>query len=268
LDEHQEVQKDVVHVALLSPLGCFSEVVPISPAIIWDLVEGNPGEKIAVDIELLKKDTSIKAISSLENYKSEILKERNRQAEIKEKYGIKSLGYLIDKLDGEIIDLHRRKDAGENVDIAIRNKGDRKAGYEKALEELKKQIEREKNLTMSMPKFMGIIRVKPSEKLNNAMRSDEEIERIGMETVMNYERANGRTPEDVSLQNLGYDIRSTDQNGKIRYIEVKARAEIGDIALTQNEWFKAQRFKEDYYLYVVFNASKSPELFISLIYYR
>ncbi len=34
------------------------------------------------------------------------------------------------------------------------------------------------------------------------------------------------------------------------------------MALTQNEWFKARRFKEDYYLYAVMNASKSPELYI------
>ena len=32
------------------------------------------------------------------------------------------------------------------------------------------------------------------------------------------------------------------------------------LLLTQNEWFKAQRFKGDYYLYMVFNASKKPEL--------
>ncbi len=238
------------------------EVVPIAPSIIWDLVEGNPGEEIEVDIESLKKEISIKAISSLEAYKSELLKERNRQAEIKEKYGIKSLEYLIVKLDGELIALYQRKEAGENVDIAIRNKEERKLAYEKALEELKEQIQKEKSLTMTTPRFTGIIRVKPSETANTAMQSDAEIERIGMEIAMNYERENGRIPEDVSLQNLGFDIRSTDQNGNVRYIEVKARAEVGDIALTQNEWFKAQRFKEDYYLYVVFNASKSPELFI------
>lgn len=94
------------------------------------------------------------------------------------------------------------------------------------------------------------------------MVSDEEIEKIGMEVAMNYERKNGRNPEDVSLQNLGFDIRSTDQNGNVRYIEVKSRAKYGEIVLTQNEWFKAQRFGDDYYLYVVFNAGNNPELHI------
>ncbi len=48
----------------------------------------------------------------------------------------------------------------------------------------------------------------------------------------------------------------------MRYIEVKARAQTGAIALTQNEWFKAQRLNKDYYLYAVMNAGSSkPTLF-------
>ncbi len=34
------------------------------------------------------------------------------------------------------------------------------------------------------------------------------------------------------------------------------------MALTKNEWFKAQRFGDDYYLYVVLNAATRPELYI------
>ncbi|MBE7446173.1 MAG: DUF3883 domain-containing protein [Planctomycetia bacterium] len=79
---------------------------------------------------------------------------------------------------------------------------------------------------------------------------------------MKHKRENGRTPEDVSAENLGFDIRSTDKNGTTRYIEVKARAESGCVAQTQNEWFKAKRFKDDYYLYAIMNAGKKPELYI------
>jgi hypothetical protein len=213
-------------------------------------------------METLKGRTSTNVISKLEEYKAELFKERSRQSEIKEKYGIKSLEYLILKLDGELITLFDRKESGENVDLAIRNKEERKAEYEKALKDLRIQIQKEKSLTMTMPGFMGIISVKPSEKINRIMQSDAETEAVGMEIAMKYESDNGRTPEDVSSQNLGFDIRSTDKDAIARYIEVKARAESGDIALTQNEWFKAHRFKDDYYLYVVFNASSKPELFI------
>ena len=85
---------------------------------------------------------------------------------------------------------------------------------------------------------------------------------IGMEVSIEYEKSQGRIPEDVSLENLGFDIRSKDNEGGIKYIEVKARSEIGAVALTKNEWFKAQRFQDDYYLYVVMNASDNPQLYI------
>jgi len=80
---------------------------------------------------------------------------------------------------------------------------------------------------------------------------------------MQYERDQGREPEDVSAQNLGFDVRSRDpRTGRKRYIEVKARTGVGSVALTQNEWFKARRFGNDYYLYAVLNAAATPELYI------
>ena len=82
---------------------------------------------------------------------------------------------------------------------------------------------------------------------------------------MDYERAQGREPSDVSAQDLGYDIRSlapTPAGGGVpRYIEVKARAQSGPIIMTPNEWLMAQRLRQDYWLYVVENASTQPHLY-------
>lgn len=238
------------------------EVKPISPAIIWDLKEGENTDKISVNIEDLKNRALSHVIQTLEHYKEELLGERKRQSEIKQKYGIKSLDHLILEIDRDLISLYDRKNRGESVDLAIRNKEERKAEYERALVELKEQIEKEKSLSMNMPQFIGVIRVKPAEVVESPMQSDREIEQIGMDVAMRYERENERAPEDVSLQNLGFDIRSTDRDGIVRYIEVKARAGMGDVALTQNEWFKAKRFKGDYYLYVVLNSATKPELIV------
>ena len=47
-----------------------------------------------------------------------------------------------------------------------------------------------------------------------------------------------------------------------RYIEVKGRAGSGSVALTPNEWIKAQRFGKDYWLYVVVNCKTKPELYL------
>jgi len=237
-------------------------VKPVSPAVIWDLAEGGDGGKKEANLEELKKKVSASAISRLKEYREELFRDRTHQAEIKEKYGIKSLEHFIVKLDGELIDLKGRKEKGEQVDLPIRNKEERKEAYEKALLDLKKQIEKEKSLTMSMPRFVGIISVSPSAKSDEAIQTDEEIEKIGMEIAIRYEVENGRKPEDVSAEKLGFDIRSRDSQEKIRYIEVKARAGTGAIALTQNEWFKARRFGDDYFLYAVMNARAKPELYV------
>jgi len=239
-----------------------ASVVPINPAIIWDLAEGKKPDAHAIDMDKVKTFMSPKVITKLEEYKEEIKKERQRQAAIKEKYGIKSLDHLILTLDRELIELYDRKDRGENVDLIIRNKEERKSDYEKALEDLKAQIEKEKTVTMTMPRFRGIIEVVPPVKMDGAMVSDDAIEQIGMAVAMEYERRQGRRPDDVSAENLGFDIRSSDKSGAVRYIEVKARAHTGAVALTQNEWFKARRFKDDYFLYAVMDAGKVPSLYI------
>jgi len=239
------------------------EVKPIPPSVIWDLAEARAREADHVDVDALKRLALDRTIEALQAYREEILTERTRQADIKEKYGIRSLNHLILNLDGDLISLYDRKSRGENVDIVIRNKEERKATYGKALEELKDVLGKEKSLTMTMPRFMGVIKVTGETKTAAPMVSDPEIEKIGMQIAMEHERRSGRVPEDVSSENLGFDIRSKDMSsGDVRYIEVKARAHKGIVVLTQNEWFKARRFQEDYYLYAVMNASSNPSLYV------
>ncbi len=235
------------------------EVRDTAPTVIWDLSEAGPGESESLDSESMKRKLLPRVITGLNEYMGRLQGDRKKQAEIKEKYGLKSLDKLIVGLDGDLIALYTRKERGDNVDLAIRNKEELKRKYEQSKQELEDVISKERNLTMSMPSFLGIIRVRPSPQTTHAMHRDEEVERFGMEIAMRYERDKGREPEDVSKENLGFDIRSKEsEEGRIRYVEVKARAGIGPVALTQNEWFKAQRFADDYFLYVVWNASNDP----------
>jgi hypothetical protein len=98
------------------------------------------------------------------------------------------------------------------------------------------------------------------------MRRGEEIEAVGMKVAMRYERQRGWHPEDVSAENLGFDVRSIcyGDDGTfedIRYVEVKARARSGAIRLSSNEWKKARHFGEAFWLYVVTEAGNGqPEL--------
>jgi hypothetical protein len=237
------------------------EIRNVPATIMWDLAESS-AQTISpepVDSDSLKKRVLSRVISSLNEYKLKLQDDRNRQAQIKEKYGITSLEKLIVQLDGDLIDLYARRDRGENVDLAIFNKEEKKREYDQSKRELEQIILKERSLTMSSPAFIGIARVLPLRtESGSVMHSDPEVERIGMAAVMKFETQAGREPEDVSKENLGFDIRSkqkTLEGGKIRYIEVKARAEVGPVALTQNEWFKAQRLADDYFLYVVWNTS-------------
>jgi hypothetical protein len=110
---------------------------------------------------------------------------------------------------------------------------------------------------------VGAVQILPAPAADPEMQEDPEIEAVGMQVTMEYERAEGRVPEDVAAQNLGFDVRSTDrETGTKRYIEVKARSRVGPVELTQNEWFKAGRFGPEYYLYVVLNAATQPQLYI------
>ena len=242
-------------------IGKNGEVREVPPHILWDLKpcksEGEEG-----NIEELKGKANSVMINILRGHREEIRKERDRQAEIKKKYGIQSLNYLIDKLDEEIIkyEMKREREDDRKWDIVIMNKRRQKEEYEYALKELKDRIVRERELSIGMPNLIGVIGVKPLVGVSDEMKRDPEIERIGMEVTMNYERAHGREPVDVSEKNLGYDIISKDKEGNVRYIEVKGRAKVGVVAMTPNEWFKANNLGNNYYLYVVFNAATKPEL--------
>ena len=232
------------------------EIREVNPSVLWDFAPSPNRDPIKVEMD--RKKAQEYAMEVVEKYKQEIFEERERQAQIKKKYGIKSLEYLIGELDADLAELYERKKGGEKVNIVVITKKEKKKQYEEALKILEGEIEREMSLTISMPKFLGAILVKP---LSSCMVSSKEIERIGMDVAMEYERSQQRRPEDVSKENLGFDIRSKKQE-EIRYIEVKARKDMGEVALTLNEWFKAKRFREQYWLYVVANAATDPVLFI------
>jgi SNF2 family DNA or RNA helicase len=232
----------------------------VEPSILWDLQESQTHSD-SVDIESLKIKTQTQIIESLRKYQHELQIERNRQTQIKEKYGIESLKKLIFDLDKDLVVLKERKRLGENVDLVIRNKEERQRQYLDNKKELENQIQREKNLTISTPTFLGIIHVVSPSTIQDEFRKDIETEQIAMRIVMEYEIKAGRKPKDVSKEiGPGYDIKSFDDDGNVRYIEVKGRKGIGTVALSKNEWFKAKHLSEDYYLYVVWNTEMYPNV--------
>jgi hypothetical protein len=94
------------------------------------------------------------------------------------------------------------------------------------------------------------------------METDPEVEAIAIGEAEAYERGQGRKPVSVEEENCGWDITSLLGGQVARYIEVKGRSGVGGVALTPNEWIKAQRFGADYWLYVVVNCRDAPKLHI------
>ncbi len=239
----------------------------VNPAIIWDLAPAGQPSPADVAPDALQTRGIAWLLPRLEAYREELAAERERRARIKRKYGLESLRHLILSLDNDLIALQERQMAGDDVGLVIRNKQQQKETYRRAMAQLEDQLQRESQLTLSTPRFISALRVQPltapPAAVQDEMHSRAEIERIGMEMTMRYEQRQGRRPEDVSAENLGYDVRSTASDGTLRYIEVKARAGVGQVALTQNEWFTAQRMGTDFYLYVVLDAAgPNPQLYI------
>jgi len=233
----------------------------VNSSILWDL---KPGVEPGAD-EQCPNETEIVAYAIenvLEGYRAEIAAQRNRDAEIKRKYGLRSLDQMILDSEAKLMDYETRRAKGEPLpDVDIQNEQRRNDDLRRRKRDLEDEIRRETSLRLSSPRILGVVRVIPKPPADKAMMSsDVEVEAVGMKVAMEYELAQGRTPEDVSQENLGYDVRSTDPNGAVRYIEVKARATSGAIILTPNEWLMARRLQQEYWLYVVENVSTNPTL--------
>jgi hypothetical protein len=87
------------------------------------------------------------------------------------------------------------------------------------------------------------------------MVRDEEIERIAVEVARKHAEARGCVVESVEADNRGFDLISRRPHPEdpktfieVRFIEVKGRAGVGIVALSENEFRTAERLKSDYWL--------------------
>jgi len=121
------------------------------------------------------------------------------------------------------------------------------------------------------PEFIAHALVVPSTDPEERKRHDREVEKIAMLKAIGFEEEHGRQVVDVSapekavLQGLeawpGFDLLSRNGTDAPRAIEVKGRAGVGEIEVSDNEWAKACNLRDRYWLYVVFNCAGShPEL--------
>jgi hypothetical protein len=119
--------------------------------------------------------------------------------------------------------------------------------------------------------FLAHALVIPSTDPEQRKRQDQQIETMAMNKAWQFEASQGAVVQNVSTPQLareagltdypGFDLLSRYSDGQQLSIEVKGRAQIGAVELTENEWVAACNLRERYWLYVVFNcASSHPRL--------
>jgi hypothetical protein len=205
-------------------------------------------------------------------YFGEIEERRHRELAIKEKYVRKSLQFLIGKsvkklakYDSQLREIRDENDP-RRLNI-VGNRGKEEARRNELSQRLKSrlaEIQQEQHLSEKPPEVLGVAVILPlpqdvAAKVEG-MQPDPDVEKIAVEVTMQYEQDQGRKPISVEEENCGWDVTSLDDGQIARYIEVKGRAGEGAVALTPNEWIKAQRFGEDYWLYIVVNCRSDPKL--------
>jgi hypothetical protein len=139
------------------------------------------------------------------------------------------------------------------------------------LENRREELAMEKQLAIGDIEHMGRAWVLPHPQRTAptfaGMVRDEEIELIAVAKAIEHEQARGWVIEDVQKDNRGFDLISRKPHPHddktftdVRFIEVKGRAGVGEVALSSNEYKTAERLKRDYWLYVVFNCASGPEM--------
>jgi len=187
-----------------------------------------------------------------------------------------SLQALIHREQLHFAELHNKKmggDSSQGLVQSIKNSEERLEILNLRLEERQRELEQELNLTISDIQHFGRAWVLPHpERETKEMASmvrDEEVERIAIEAVMDYEKQRGWEVESVENEDRGFDLISRKPHLEdartaieVRFIEVKGRGEIGEVLLSSNEYKTAIRLKTDYWLYVVYHCATKPEIHV------
>ncbi len=211
---------------------------------------------------------------ALNPFLEEIAVERAREVETISQHLEISLGELIHRANMSLAELANRRIEGENVPGLEGNITQAEAHLDdlnNRLEGRRAELAMERHLAIGDIEHIGCAWVLPHPQRNSPgiapMVRDEEIERIAVSEAIRHETERGWAVETVEKDNRGFDIISRKPHPHdektftdVRFIEVKGRATVGEVALSDNEYKTADRLKKDYWLYVVFNCGTKPEL--------
>jgi superfamily II DNA or RNA helicase len=244
------------------------ETREVDPRMLWELDSFPEGSSLPEGLPAVLQEagerTKHQVLEHLSRLQAEAQERREREYAIKKRWLEVSYKQLISESDSKLIGYLRRRDSGEDMDAAIRQEEEHLKGLQREREERLRELERERDILVLEPELEAVALILPKTWVTpEAPAEDDEakrrIEAAGMRVAMDYERQQGRKPQDVSKEFLGYDIVSAGA-GETRYIEVKAFTTTGSLELTLHEWQMAERLQDAYWLYIVENALTEPKL--------
>lgn len=205
---------------------------------------------------------------ALQKFQAEVSEARQKEIATIERHVNLSLTTIIDRENQKFSQMLTSDPAvSTGLEGRLKQVEDHLMALTTRLAQRQAELKQEKQCTIDDVRHYGQVWVIPHPDRDDpdllAMVSDVSIEKRAVAEAIRYERSLDRMVESVETENRGFDLisRSRDPlNPQVRFIEVKGRASIGGIALTDNEYKTAARLKDDYWLYVVYNCATAPEL--------
>ena len=172
----------------------------------------------------------------------------------------------INHWDHRTQELKARERAGHRTRLSADQAAARANELADRLQRRRAELSRERDISALPPQVRGGAIVVPAGLLRK-VTVDETVaglrqthadgraivERLAMEAVMAAERSLGHEPQDVSAERLGYDVESREKGtGRLRFIEVKGRADGADtVTVTRNEILTALNKPDTFILAIV-----------------
>lgn len=248
------------------------------PTIFLDLTVAPKGTAVPSPDGLPVREQREQALMEkcLTGFLAEIAAQRRKETETIRRHVQISLNELIHRQNLTLARLLEQQQAGDRSPQLAGNISQCEARIDELnarLEQRLAELERECQCAIGDIQHVGCAWVLPHPQRNEpgvaVMVRDDQIERIAVQAVIAYEKAQGREVESVEAQNRGFDLISRRPHPEdpktaveVRFIEVKGRAGVGEVALTTNEYKTAERLKNDYWLYVVYNCGSTPQVHV------
>ena len=235
---------------------------------------GTPGPAESVSLPNRQGVEQFLYEKTLQGWGNSTADDRREEVERIERHVEISLNALIDRRQLQLGELLNRQVEGQTIqglDGQIAQVSQHLDDLTNRFDSRKRELELERHCAIADIAHLGRAWVTPHPERTSPqfapMVQDDEIEKIAVQEATKYEEARGWVVESVEAENRGFDLISRRPHPEdretfveVRFIEVKGRAGVGIVALSDNEYRTAERLKNDYWLYAVFNCAGTPEL--------